>query len=168
VGTKGAAGAASLLGAVTLVACGSAEPPLSQRAPRPLASSAVESPQLSVRQLRQALDVPPPLSLQARNPFRFGGSTRSAGATVAPVAPLPPPDGLPLLPLPLAQPPLRLLGVVTLTNGAKMAVISVGSDVLLAQTGETLVSRFRVGPVGEDAVELTDAVGERTIRLALP
>jgi hypothetical protein len=167
---RGVAGTAGVWGAVSLLGCGSADQSASQGSPRPLVSDVDEGPHLSVRQLQtpRALDAPPPSRL-ARNPFRFGGPTRSVGVTITPAAPtLPPADGLPLLPLPLPQPPLRLLGVVTLTSGAKLAVISVGSEVLLAQTGETLVSRFRVGRIGEDAVELTDAVGERPMRLALP
>ena len=163
-------GMAGLMGAMSLLGCGSADEPSSLGAPPPTVSSVVEAPDLSVRpQMPGARDVPPPPARHARNPFRFGGPTRSVDATLTRAAqPLPPADGLPLLPLPLAQPPLRLLGVVTLTGGTKMAVISVGSDVLLAQTGETLVSRFRVGRIGEDTVELTDAVGERPMRLALP
>ena len=161
---------AGLMGAMSLLGCGSADEPSSQAAPRPTVSSVVDGPDLSVHQLQmpRARDVPPP-ARHARNPFRFGGPTRSVGGTLThPAQPLPPADGLPLLPLPLAQPPLRLLGVVTLTGGTKLAVISVGSDVLLVRSGETLVSRFRVGRIGEDAVELTDAVGERPMRLALP
>jgi hypothetical protein len=73
-----------------------------------------------------------------------------------------------MLPLPLAQPPLRLLGLVTLKDGAKVAVLSIGGDLVMARTGELLAGRFSVGPIGEDAVELTDSVGERRIRLALP
>ena len=159
---------AGLMGAMSLLGCGGADQPSSQGAPRPTASSVVEGPDLSVRQLQmpRARDVPPP-ARHPRNPFRFGARSVSGTPTHA-AQPLPPADGLPLLPLPLAQPPLRLLGVVTLTGGTKLAVISVGSDVLLVRTGETLVSRFRVGQIGEDAVELTDAVGERPMRLALP
>jgi hypothetical protein len=107
--------------------------------------------------------------LAVRNLFRFGHAVGgSAAATRRALPPLPPAEGLPLLPLPLAQPPLRLLGVVTLTNGTRMAVISVGSDLILAQAGEVLAGRFRVGRIGEDAVELNDAVGDRLVRLALP
>jgi hypothetical protein len=119
--------------------------------------------------LRRGLDNRPPLRLAIRNPFRFGSSQSGlAAASRRGLSPLPPPEGLPLLPLLLAQPPLRLLGLVTLTNGTKMAAISVGSDLILAQAGEVLVNRFRVDRIGEDAVELIDAVGERPIRLALP
>ena len=83
-------------------------------------------------------------------------------------APLPPPDGLPELPLPLAQPPLRLLGLVTFADGGKVAVISVGGDLLMARVGEVVASRFRVQGIDQDGVDLVDAVGDRPVRLALP
>ncbi len=73
-----------------------------------------------------------------------------------------------MLPLPLAQPPLRLLGFVTLTDGTRVAVLSVGSDLVMARVGEVVAGRFRVVSIGEEAVDLTDAVGERPVRLALP
>lgn len=73
-----------------------------------------------------------------------------------------------MLPLPLPQPPLRLLGLITMSDGKRVAAIAVGSDLVLAATGETIAGRFRIGQLGEDSVELTDAVGERPIRLSLP
>ncbi len=93
----------------------------------------------------------------------------AAGSGQSARAPLPPPDGLPVLPLPLAQPPLRLLGFVTLTDGTKVAV-AVGRQ----RSGDgprrrsTSPDAFVSPSIGEDAVELTDAVGERPVRLALP
>jgi hypothetical protein len=96
--------------------------------------------------------------------------TRQAAdkARMANQPPLPPPDGLPMLPLPLATPPLRLLGFVTLTDGARVAVLTVGGDLVMARVGEVIARRFRVVEIGEQAVELTDAVGERPVRLSLP
>ena len=73
-----------------------------------------------------------------------------------------------MLPLPLAQPPLRLLGLLTYADGGRVAVLSVGSDLVMARTGEVLANRFRVGSINEDSVTLIDAVGQRPIRLALP
>ena len=66
------------------------------------------------------------------------------------------------------SPRLRLLGFVTLTDGTKVAVMSIGSDLTMTRVGETLAGRFRVARIDEDAVELIDAVGERPVRLALP
>lgn len=73
-----------------------------------------------------------------------------------------------MLPLPLAQPPLRLIGLLTFADGARVAVLAVGGDLVLARTGEVLAGRFRVGSIADDSVELTDALGQRPIRLALP
>jgi len=84
------------------------------------------------------------------------------------LAPLPPPDGLPELPLPLARPPLRLLGLVTFADGGKVAVVSVGGDLLMARVGEIVANRFRVKGIDQDGVDLIDAVGDQPLRLALP
>jgi hypothetical protein len=103
-----------------------------------------------------------------RNPFRFARRRAAARAEDA-GPPLPPADGLPELPLPLAQPPLRLLGVVTTDKGQRIAVISVGADLVLARSGEQVAGRFAVTAIGEESVELTDALVEATvIRLELP
>ena len=102
-----------------------------------------------------------------RNPFRFDAAAAAAGRPAA-QAPLPPPDGLPELPLPIVTPPLKLLGIVTETDGTRVAVLRVGADLVLARQGETVGHRFRVGRVADTAVELTDAVGDRLVRLDLP
>jgi hypothetical protein len=131
---------------------------------------AVTAPDLAVEELHQVLGAHTAFSPPTRNPFRFPGSgqTDGVGPSRSARAPLPPPEGLPVLPLPLAQPPLRLLGLVTLTDGTKVAVLSVGSDLVMARVGEVVAARFRVVSIVDDAVDLTDAVGERPIRLALP
>lgn len=153
---------------VGTVACSAPQPTPASRPITSRPAAPVEMDDPSVR-LRRGLDNRPAMTAAVRNPFRFGTAVNSpAAVSRRAVSPLPPPEGLPLLPLPLAQPPLRLLGLVKLTNGTKVAVISVGSDLILAQSGDLLAGRFRVGRVGEDLVELTDAVGDRHIRLALP
>lgn len=115
---------------------------------------------------RLAVERPEPIPT-GRNPFRFGPTGDATAARATP-APLPPPDGLPELPLPIVRPPLKLLGIVTLADGARVAVLRVGADLVLAREGEAAGNRFRVFRVAESAVELTDAVGERPIRLELP
>ncbi len=154
---------------LALAACGPADHTPPQRAAR-VPVAAVTAPDLTVEGLHRVREAQPALSPPTRNPFRFPGSGQAegAGASRSARAPLPPPEGLPVLPLPLAQPPLRLLGFVTLTDGTKVAVLSVGSDLVMARVGEVIASRFRVARIGDDAVELTDAVGERPVRLALP
>jgi hypothetical protein len=107
---------------------------------------------------------PAPVSSN-RNPFRFG--TGDAARRPA-LRPLPPPDGLPELPLPIAAPPLRLLGIATVSDGSRVAVMLVGGDLVLARQGERLASRYTVAAIGDESVELADAVGERPMRLDLP
>lgn len=146
------------------MACGTPPPPSSER---PAASAVRVEANPGVRVYR-GLDAPPAVAPAARNPFRFGvaGAPSSDGRREA--TPLPPPDGLPTLPLPLARPPLRLLGLVTLTDGSKVAVISVGSDLTLAHAGDLVANRFRLGAIAEDAVEITDVLGESSFSLKLP
>lgn len=105
-----------------------------------------------------------------RNPFSFGraGDGDGSRTTRPSLAPLPPPDGLPVLPLPLAQPSLRLLGLVSFADGSKVAVIAVGSDLQMVRVGEVLANRFSVSAIDKDAVDLVDAVGDRPVRLSLP
>ena len=158
----------SVAAILALAGCSPADQPPPQRAAR-VPVPAVATPDLTVGELHRGLDAQPVFLPPTRNPFRFAGSGQvEAGSGRSARTPLPPPDGLPVLPLPLAQPPLRLLGFVTLTDGTKVAVLSIGSDLVMARVGEVLAGRFRVAQIGEDAVELTDAVGDRPIRLALP
>ena len=154
---------------LALAGCSPGDQPPPQRAAR-APVPAVAAPDLSVEELHRRLDAQPAFSPPTRNPFRFprSGQTEGSGSGRSARTPLPPPDGLPVLPLPLAQPPLRLLGFVTLTDGTKVAVLSIGSELVMARVGEVLAGRFRVAHIGDDAVELTDAVGDRPMRLALP
>ncbi len=113
---------------------------------------------------------PPPVALAAgRNPFRFGpkGTIGNRGSGSA-LPPLPPPDGLPELPLPIARPALRLLGLVTTEDGQTVAVINMGSDLVLVRKGEQFGRRFSLTSIADDAVELSDAIGNQPIRLTLP
>ena len=100
-----------------------------------------------------------------RNPFQF--DAREPGRPPGERA-LPPPEGLPELPLPIAAPPLRLLGIATRADGSRVAVMMVGGDLVLARQGDQLASRYTVSAIGDESVELTDAVGERPMRLDLP
>ena len=134
------------------------QPPPRPRPAAPPAGAGLEA--------RLAVERPEPAA-SGRNPFRFG-STAVAGTGRAAPAPLPPPDGLPELPLPIVTPPLKLLGIATLADGARVAVMRVGADLVLAREGETVGNRFRVGRVADTAVELTDTLGDRPVRLVLP
>jgi hypothetical protein len=136
-------------------------------ADRPAARNPPPGPAPAAESLDQRLNAgerPAPVP-SSRNPFRFG-----AGEAGRPRAgrPLPPPEGLPELPLPIAAPPLRLLGIVTRDDGSRVAVVMVGGDLVLAGQGERLANRYTVASIGAESVELTDAVGERPMRLVLP
>jgi hypothetical protein len=135
-------------------------------ADRPAArtSSTAPAPAETFDQRLTSREQPAPLSSN-RNPFRFSAA-QPAGRPA--VRPLPPPDGLPELPLPIAAPPLRLLGIATQTDGSRVAVMLIGGDLVLARQGERLASRYTVTAIGDESVELTDAVGERPLRLDLP
>lgn len=137
---------------------------VAERPPSRARSTAPPPPVEAFDQRLASREQPPPVSSN-RNPFRFGVS--EPGRRPA-VRPLPPPDGLPEVPLPLAAPPLRLLGVATRTDGSRVAVMLVGGDLVLARQGERLASRYTVTSIGDESVELTDAVGERPMRLDLP
>jgi len=114
---------------------------------------------------------PPPIDVASgRNPFRFAekhAETNGVAATRK-LPPLPPPDGLPELPLPIVRPPLRLLGVVTTADGQRVAVIAIGSDLTLVRKGERFGGRFSVTSISDEAVEVSDAVANQPVRLALP
>jgi hypothetical protein len=127
-------------------------------------STAPPPPAEAFDQRLNSREHPPPVSSN-RNPFRFdvGEPARRSA-----LRPLPPPDGLPEVPLPIAAPPLRLLGIATQTDGSRVAVMLVGGDLVLARQGERLASRYTVAAIGDESVELTDAVGERPMRLDLP
>ena len=164
-----AARSGTLTAMLMMGACGPSDQASAPRTtPRPAVP--VHGPDLALDRLRWAPGAQPTPAATGRNPFRFGGAGRSAESRLgrSKLAPLPPPDGLPELPLPLAQPPLRLLGLVTLADGGKVAVISVGGDLMMARVGDVIANRFRVKEIGQDSVDLVDAVGDRPIRLALP
>ena len=157
-------GVAALL---AMAACSPGDPRPGQNVGR-VPASAAAAPDLTVDRLHPPVQPLSPFSPPTRNPFRFLRSPADDSSPQSARAPLPPPDGLPVLPLPLPQPPMRLLGFVTLVDGNKLAVLSVGSDLVMARVGETLVGRFRVVRIDDDAVDLIDAVGERPVRISLP
>lgn len=135
----------------------------------PVAAAApAASEELPTERLRRGMSGPGAATEAARNPFRFGGGPPARRPGAGPLPPLPAADELPELPLPLAAPPLTLLGVATETGGARVAMLRVGGDLVLARPGEVLAARYRVVAVGEEAVDLVDAVGDRPLRLVLP
>jgi hypothetical protein len=101
-----------------------------------------------------------------RNPFIFGARETSAprarreAVVTAPAPAIPP------------EPAIELIGVTTnqSPNGpVRTAVISaLSGELFLVKEGETIVTRYRVGPVSADAVDLIDlALPGTTRRLVL-
>jgi hypothetical protein len=150
---------AALVG-VSAAACEAGADRPAPRNPPTASAPAAES----LDQRLNAGDRPAPVA-SSRNPFRF--AVREAARPRA-ERPLPPAEGLPELPLPIATPPLRLLGIATRSDGSRVAVMLVGGDLVLARQGERLASRYTVSSIGDESVELTDALGERPMRLDLP
>jgi hypothetical protein len=111
---------------------------------------------------------PPPASPTGhRNPFEFGGGGGEGQAGRPPV-PGAGADSLPELPLPLPGPSLNLLGIAATADAppVRTAIVVVGQDLVLAHEGDVLGGRFRVVRIGEDSVDLEDAVGARPVHLA--
>ena len=160
--TAGWRGAAILLVSAT-VACGTdVGPATTGQRPAP-GQSVAEAPVVTTLDARAPTGPAPTVQ---RNPFQF---ERGSAGGDAPNDPrdLPPAEMLPELPLPIPQPPLRLLGVATEDN-VRVAILSVGGDLVLAKVGDRLANRFEVAGISADAVDLIDDIGQQPVRLALP
>jgi hypothetical protein len=102
-----------------------------------------------------------------RNPFVFGARETTAPRVRREALVTPPPA--PALP---PEPAIELIGVTTNQSSSgpvRTAVISaLSGELFLVKEGETIVTRYRVGPVTADAVDLFDlAVPGTTRRLVL-
>lgn len=107
---------------------------------------------------------------RTRNPFTFG-ATQPTERHTGPLPPLPPPEGLPELPLPIpAAPAIRLIGLAAgrETPPIRMAILNVNDDLVLAHVGDTILGRYTLVRIGDDAVELHDSVSNETLTVALP
>jgi hypothetical protein len=117
--------------------------------------------------------VQPPSAIRpnrTRNPFVFGGDTPVHRQT-GPLPPLPPPEGLPELPLPLPpQPSIRLLGIGTgrETPPVRLAVLSVSGDLVLAHVGDPIAGHYTIVKIGEDVVELQENTTGESLKIPLP
>ena len=99
----------------------------------------------------------PPVALQPRNPFRFGGSS-SMTPSVRDLAPSPP-AGEPPPPFssvdvgPRVQ--LRMIGLVDAPETAgRIAVLTDGDVVLHGREGEIVEGRYRILSIGPVSVEI--------------
>jgi hypothetical protein len=108
--------------------------------------------------------------VHGRDPFAFG-VTPSVRLDPKTLPPLPPPDGLPELPLPMPMvgPPVRLIGIITGSERppVRTAVLSVGADLVLAHVGDAVAVRYKVEAISDDGVSLVDAAAEEHVRLPL-
>lgn len=133
------------------------------------AAAASDIGQLAARlqtQTRQAADYGSP----ERNLFRFGQSVPVRSAASQPgtsVAPAPPVEILPQAPPP---PPVTLAGVASDPDGTRTvrtAILSSPAGVLLVHEGDEVLGQYRVGAIGEDAVELTRLSDGTAFRITL-
>jgi len=107
---------------------------------------------------------------RTRNPFTFG-TEQPVERHTGPLPPLPPPEGLPELPLPLpAAPAIRLIGLAAgrETPPVRMAILNVNDDLVLAHVGDTILGRYTLVGIGDEAVELRDSASNETFTVALP
>jgi hypothetical protein len=118
-----------------------------------------------IRPIERQVVAPP---LHGRDPFTFG-MTQALRIDPKTLPPLPPPDGLPELRLPVVGPPVRLLGIMTgrETPPVRTAVLSVGADLVLAHVGDAVAIRYKVEGISDDGVSLVDAAAEEHVRLPL-
>jgi hypothetical protein len=116
-----------------------------------------------IRALGHSAAAPP---VHGRDPFAFG---MTAPVRIDPktLPPLPPPEGLPEIPLPAVSPPVRLLGIITSRESppVRTAVLGVGSDLVLAHVGDAVAVRYKVEAISDDGVSLVDAAAEEHVRL---
>ncbi len=119
----------------------------------------------SVKSLGQSQSVRP---RPGRNPFRFA-APRVIPLRVDRLPPLPPPEGLPELQLPLPRPAITLIGIAAgrETPPVRTAVLLVGGDLVLAKLGDVVAAQYRVAAISEDAVELVGATGQDHLRIGL-
>jgi hypothetical protein len=106
--------------------------------------------------------------VHGRDPFAFG-MTQPVRLDPKTLPPLPPPEGLPELPLPIVGPQVRLIGIITGHEKppVRTAVLSVGPDLVLAHVGDAVAVRYKVEAISEDGVSLVDAAAEEHVRLPL-
>lgn len=100
----------------------------------------------------------PPVSLQSRNPFRFGGSTSST-PSVRDLAPPArgdePPPTSPSVATRVPPVRLRMIGLVDASVVAgRIAVLTDGDVVFHGREGEIVEGRYRILSVGPMSVEI--------------
>ena len=139
-----------------------------RRSSRP-AATAVEPTAAFAEQLHWRLQQAPVAPVPRRNPFTFGGKTRSAaGVAGQPAAAAVPAGGAaPVLEVaPVPSGPIFSLAGIGSTSSADgvllTAVLSDGNTVHLVNAGQTIAG-YKIVTVTEDSVTLADAAGQQTI-----
>lgn len=137
-----------------------------RRSSRP-AATAVEPTAAFAEQLHWRLQQAPVAPVPRRNPFTFGGKTRSsAGVAGQPAAAAVPAGAAPVLEVaPVPSGPIFSLAGIGSTSSADgvllTAVLSDGNTVHLVNAGQTIAG-YKIVTVTEDSVTLADAAGQQT------
>jgi hypothetical protein len=145
----------------------SVAPPPPSRSPQTAAAASdieQQAARLSTRLRRDS-----PYAEPERNLFRFGpkAAVKSAAPGPQSSAASPPVQILPQAPPP---PPVSLSGVASDPDGqrtVRTAILSSPSGVLLVHEGDDVLGQYRVGAIGEDAVELTRLSDGTSFRITL-
>lgn len=95
-----------------------------------------------------------------RNLFQFAPRAAAAPAVAAPVTLQPPATPVSV------EPPFKLIGIAE-DRGVRTAILSSPAQLLMAKEGEIVASKYRVGAISADAIELTDSADGSVLRLAL-
>jgi hypothetical protein len=164
-------------GALLLLAGLSSAGGLMRQTPEPPAAAPVETSgtatlaaevQAQTLRLKSRLAAAPAPHEPFRNPFTFASRPEAARRDApAPVGAEPPPADIG----PPLEPAIELMGVAASESAAgvvRTAIISaLDGELFLVKEGETIASRYRVGPVSADAVELNDLLTGAVRRLTL-
>jgi hypothetical protein len=159
----------AVVSATAIVALGACRAEVSSvRSAAPAPAQPQQRPAAAVERVRDwTLPKRPAPTTRNRNPFKFGNAVSGASSD-APVAPGVSPDALPELPLPLPASDLRLIGIAGADDDHGFtAIVTVGNELVLAREGDTITDRYRVIRVGEDSLDVIDAVGNQPRHLSI-
>jgi|SoiMethySBSTD1v2_1073268.scaffolds.fasta_scaffold02164_9 hypothetical protein len=124
-----------------------------QNAARPAAAPTVADIQTEALRLQSRIEPEHDYQQPSRDPFRFNSRKPRTAATPPATAPPPPPLAPP------EPPPIRLSGIVSRTEGGRMAIFILPQGPVEAKEGDPVGFGYTVTRVTEDAVELTGPNG---------
>jgi hypothetical protein len=157
--------AAVLVGAAAVVSLAGCRAEAPQGAPAAAAAAPLSRTAPPVGRLKDWTNPKRPPVTRDRNPFEFGGARRLSPD--APIAKGVSPESLPELPLPVPAADLQLIGIAGTDDGKFTAIVTVGNDLIFARADDTIASRYRVVAVGEDSLDVIDAVGDQPRHLSI-